>query len=33
MFEKSFLNTSLKMRMTLLYTLFAVVVVGWITYL
>lgn len=32
MFEKSFLNTSLKMRMTLLYTLFAVVLVGGITY-
>lgn len=32
MFEKSFLNKSLKMRMTLLYTLFAVVLVGGITY-
>lgn len=32
MFGKSFLNTSLKMRMMLLYTLFAVVLVGGITY-
>lgn len=32
MFGKSFLNTSLKMRMLLLYTLFAVALVGGITY-